>query len=295
MDSQIILQEHDCLRRFLFAERGVRGEWIRLEQSWQEAYRHCAYPPVVQQQLGQALAAADLLAATVKFKGALILQAQGDGPLRTLVAQATHDGTIRGLARHQAEVPDGDLPAIYGQGHLLLTIQSENAEPYQGIVALTGNNLAEALEFYFSRSEQLPTRLWLHADEAQVTGLLLQELPAQQSSKSDWKHLQMLADTLTGQELQSLSCEKLLTRLFPEENIRLFDIEAVTFKCTCSGGKIENTLLTLGRSALEDILHSHGEISVDCEFCNRRYRFDKTDVERIFQAAATNSDASTRN
>lgn len=294
MKSDSILQEHDQLRRFLFADRGVRGEWIRLEQSWQQANQHGVYPPVVLQQLGQALAAAALLAATVKFKGALILQAQGDGPLRTLVAQATHERTIRGLARHQEEVPSGDLQTIYGQGHLLLTIQSENAEPYQGVVALSGNNLADALESYFSRSEQLQTRLWLFADAVQAVGLLLQELPDSQKSKNDWEHIQMLAATLTEQELRDLPCDKLLSRLFAEEEIRLFDTEGISFKCSCSDKKIENTLFNLGRDALEEILHSHGEISVDCEFCNRHYRFDKSDVERIFLTSSTPGDAGTR-
>jgi molecular chaperone Hsp33 len=284
MDFKEAMNERDSLRRFLFAGRGVRGEWVRLDRSWREAHRHCDYPPSVQQQLGQALAAAVLLAATVKFKGALILQAQGDGPLRTLVAQATHDHCIRGLARHQADVPGGGLQTVYGQGHLLLTIQSENAEPYQGIVELTGNNLAEALQTYFTRSEQLQTRLWLYADATRATGLLLQELPAQQSPKNDWEHLQILAGTLTEYELRNLSCEDLLNRLFYEENIRLFDAGTVAFQCTCSSGKIENTLLSLGRKAVEEILHAQGEISVACEFCNRNSRFDKSDVQRIFNA-----------
>lgn len=294
MISEKPRQNHDHLRRFLFAERGVRGEWIRLQQSWQDAYKHGHYPPVVLQQLGQALAAAALLAATVKFKGALILQVQGDGPLRTLVAQATHERTIRGLARHQEHVSNGDLQSMYGQGHLLLTIQAENAEPYQGVVTLSGDNLAQALESYFNRSEQLQTRLWLYADAEQAVGLLLQELPDSHKSKSDWEHIQMLAATLAEQELRDLPCDTLLSRLFPEEEIRLFDAEAITFKCTCSDAKIENTLFSMGRDALEEILHSHGEISVDCEFCNRRYRFGKTDVERLFLASPPQSDAGTR-
>lgn len=279
------MNERDILHRFLFAERGVRGEWVRLDRSLREILSHGDYPPAVQRQLGQALAAAALLAATIKFKGALILQAQGAGPLRSLVAQATHKCTIRGLARHRADVPDGALPAIYGQGHLLLTVQSEHAEPYQGIVELRGNNLAEALELYFTHSEQLPTRLWLYAGATQAVGLLLQEMPGQQNSKSDWERLQILAAKLTEDELQNLGCVDVLHCLFPDDDIRIFGSEPVTFHCTCGSGKIETALVNLGRAALEETLLSQGEITVDCEFCNRRYRFGQSDVERICNAA----------
>ncbi|MGR9088506.1 MAG: Hsp33 family molecular chaperone HslO, partial [Gammaproteobacteria bacterium] len=96
------MTEQDCLRRFIFEELGVRGEWVRLVSSWQQAKRYQTGCPIVRQQLGHALAAVVMLSSTIKFKGSMILQAQGDGALRTLVAQSTHDRKIRGLARNKA-------------------------------------------------------------------------------------------------------------------------------------------------------------------------------------------------
>ena len=277
------MPQQDLLHRFLFEELGVRGLWVSLSDSWQTAqtHQHCA--DEVQLQLGQALAAVVLLSATIKFKGSMILQAQGQGPLKTLVAQATHDRKIRGLIRNSNTVTPGSLQDMFGEGRLVLTVTSENAQPYQGIVSLQGDNLAAALEVYFTQSEQLSTRIWLFANETQATGLLVQELPSQLSDKADWERIVMLADTVTGQEMLELDCEELLHRLFHEESVRLFDGEPVAFSCSCSRKKIENTLRLLGRPELESVLLERGLIEVNCEFCNQYYRFDKIDVEHLLR------------
>ena len=162
--------EQDLLRRFLFEELGIRGEWVKLTQSWQTAKMHQQGPENAQLQLGQALAAVSMLAATIKFNGSIILQAQGDGAFKTLVAQSTHDQKLRGLIRSHDFVPAGSLETMFGTGRLVLTIEPDNAQPYQGIVGLEGDNLATALQSYFQQSEQLNTRLWLFANETQAVG-----------------------------------------------------------------------------------------------------------------------------
>jgi molecular chaperone Hsp33 len=273
--------EEDILRRFIFEEFGVRGEWVKLSASWQNAKHNQHGNANVQENLGQALAAAVLLSATIKFNGSIILQAQGDGAFRTLVAQSTHDRKIRGLVRSNGEVRSGPLEAMFGQGRLVLTIRPDKGEPYQGIVPLKGANLAAALQVYFIQSEQIDTRLWLFANEQVAAGLLLQELPEHKDFKSDWERIVMLADTLTAAELLSLDCEPLLHRLFHEEKVRLFDAEPVQFECACSKQKIEYALRTLGRQELEHLLEEKGAVEVGCEFCSKQYRFDRIDVQRL--------------
>jgi molecular chaperone Hsp33 len=275
------MSQQDVLRRFLFEELGVRGLWVRLSSSWQTAKQQQQCPNAVQLQLGQALSAVVLLSATIKFNGSMILQAQGDGPLKTLVAQATHDRKIRGLIRSSADVTLGSLQEMFGDGRLVLTVDTENAHPYQGIVPLQGENLAAALETYFAQSEQLNTRLWLFANETHAAGLLLQELPAQGNDKADWERIEILASTVTEQELLELDCEAILYRLFNEEKVRLFDAEPVEFDCSCSRLKIENALRMMGREGLESVLKERGHIEVNCEFCNKHYLFDRVDVEQL--------------
>jgi molecular chaperone Hsp33 len=274
--------EEDLLYRFIFEDVGIRGEWVRLGPSLQASRKHQPGPSNVKQLLGQALAAVVILSATIKFKGSMILQAQGQGDIRAIVAQSTHDKNIRGLVRSNATVPTGTLQDMFGQGgRLVITIEPDNADPYQGITALDGDNLAAALETYFSQSEQLNTRLWLFANDHHVAGLLIQELPEQSKHPNDWEHIEMLANTVTDHELLSLNCEQLLLRLFHEEKIHLFEPEHVQFKCTCSRQKIEVTLRALGKVELSDILKTQETIEVDCEFCREHYSYDAVDIENI--------------
>lgn len=277
----VMLQE-DSFRRFLFEDLGVRGEFVRLDTSWKSVLERHPYPETVSQQLGQALAAVVLLSATIKFNGALILQVQSEGPLHTLVVQATDQRTVRGIAHWRGDVPDGSLPEVFGPGRLVLTIQNEGAEPYQGVTELTGRNLAEALEHYFEQSEQLATRLWLAADREHVAGLFLQELPAAGHRAEDWTRVALLADTVTPHELLTLPSERLLYRLFNEEQVRLFDPEAVTFRCNCSRDRIERVLVAVGRAEIEETLRREQTIDVHCDFCNRLYRFDAVDIGSLF-------------
>lgn len=286
--------EQDVLHRFLFEELGVRGEWVKLTTSWQAAKLHQRGSEDMQQQLGQALAAVVMLSATVKFKGSMILQAQGNGDIKTLVAQATEQRKIRGLVRGKDNVAVGSLETMFGHGRLVLTIESQNGHPYQGIVPLQGSNLAAALQTYFEQSEQLKTRLWLFANATHAVGLLLQELPAQENYQADWEHIEILANTVTEQELFDLDCEHLLYRLFNQEKVRLFDAEPVEFSCSCSRSNIERTLFTMGRTELESIIKERDIIEVHCEYCSERYHFDKVDVENILSQNNTATDSETR-
>jgi len=277
----------DQLHRFLFEDLGVRGELVQLGASWRAVRDNQDYPAAVAAQLGQGLAAVMLLSGTIKFKGSLILQLQSAGPLNLLVAQATEQRTLRGLARWQSEVPAGDLAATFGEGRLVITADAPGGERYQGIVALEGSGLAEAIGNYFERSEQLPTRLWLACDGEHAAGLFLQRLPGEQADDQDgWARVAALAETVSADELLSLSAEQLLHRLFHEETLRLFDAEPVAYRCGCSRERIEDVLRQMGETEVSDLLKNEGQIKADCEFCGREYLFDKVDVAGLFAGAA---------
>jgi len=275
------MKEQDCLRRFLFERLGVRGEWVLLQTSWQQAKQYQQLSAGVEEQLGQAIASAVLLSATIKFEGAMILQAQGNGKLNTLIAQATHDRKIRGLARGDTKMEAGSLTEMMGDGRLVITVEPEQGEPYQGIVALQGDKLADVITSYFTQSEQLDTKVWLFANGTHAAGLFIQELPDQESYLADWERISALANTVTQEEMLSLDCEQMLFRLFNEEQVSVFEAEAITFECGCSTGKIENALLALGKDELDSIFLEREIIDVDCEFCGQQYHFDKVDVDNL--------------
>lgn len=276
------MNTQDQLYRFVFESLDIRGEIVQMDASWKAVLERYAYPAAVAEQLGQAMAAVILLSATIKYDGSLILQSQGNGPLRTLVAQATRQRTVRGLARWEGELPEGNLATLYGVGQMMLTVVNRNGERYQGIVGLEGENLAEALEGYFNNSEQLATRFWLVADGERAAGLFLQQLPSELDRQAEWQRIGMLAETVTRDELLNLPVQTLLHRLFHEEQVRLFEPEPVAFRCSCSRERIADSLRAMGRVELLSILEEQGAIKVDCDFCNKHYRFDAIDTEQLF-------------
>lgn len=288
------MSDSDSLHRFLFENSGIRGNLVHLDSSWRAVLDAHPYPDAVREPLGEALAAVALLAATIKLDGSLILQAQGSGPIRTLVVQATSARTLRGLARWEGEVPEhGDLAARFGEGRLVLTVERCKGEPYQGIVPLAGQCIAQAIERYFSDSEQLPTRLWLTASGQRAAGLLLQRLPGRTdgehsspSARDDWTRVGLLADTLSRDELAGLAATDLLHRLFHEDDLRLFEPEPLAFRCGCSRGRIQDMLRALGEAEAMSIVTERGQIEVTCEFCNRSYRLDAVDASQLFATAS---------
>jgi molecular chaperone Hsp33 len=238
-----------------------------------------------------------LLAATLKFHGTLTLQLTGDGPLSLLVAQCTHEFSIRAVAR-AARRGAGALSfnELVGKACLSVTIEAnERAARYQGIVALEGMNLAHCIENYFATSEQLPTRLALIADEQRAAGVLLQKLPSSDTSDGSpgaisqdaWADLQSRLATLEPRLLRVGSAEEVLPQLCGEHDCRLFRANPVHFGCRCDVSRVANVLRSLGMQELRGILAEQGAVSVTCEFCGRPYRFDPIDVEGLFTAGPT--------
>lgn len=288
--SQIVqpaLAEHDTLRRFLFEHLPVQGRHVRLDASWRAVLEHQAYPPAVRTLLGQAMAAAVLLAATLKFDGSLTLQIRGGGPVHLLVVQCSSSFQLRGLAHWRGVPADtAGFRELVGDGQLALTIeQTDEIERYQSIVALQGESLADSLEGYFANSEQLPTRLWLQAGPESAGGFLLQTMPGQGPEAADaWQHVSVLAGTLKPEELATLPAQALLHRLYHEDDVRLFGAAPVAFRCQCSRARIETALRGLGEAEVHTIVEERGAVHVDCEFCGRGYDFDRVDVQALFSA-----------
>jgi len=280
--------QFDCCQRFLFERGTVRGQIVRLNQSLLSALDTKSYPRALQVLLGESLTAAALLADTIKLDGSLIMQVQGDGPVTTLVAQANDRGELRGMAHSKPDRElDGDFRELVGDGRMVITIDAKGNERYQGVVALEGESLDAALEAYFARSEQLPTRLWLASDGAQAGGLLLQQLPGEQEDPEQWHHLITLSSTITPVELMQLSPMELINRLYHQESLSVYQSTPLTFFCGCSRDKIETVLLQLGQEEIEEIARANGVVSVQCEFCNESYEFDVVDVTALFRATMT--------
>ena len=287
----------DSLQRFQFLDGPVRGEICQLDAAYQAILQRHEYPACVQALIGQALAGVTLMAANLKFEGSLILQIQGDGPISVLMVECNHRGEMRGIARYDearmANQVDLSWTALAGQGQLILTIDPEEGERYQGIVALEGATLADALASYFAQSEQLPTYFNLMADAARAGGLMLQVLP--QVDASDeldlWTRAQSLAITLKPEELLGLAAEDVLYRLFHEEEVELYPSDELRFHCSCSRERSGNALRAIDLDELLEIAQEQqGHIEVDCQFCRQRYVFDAIDLRRLHLPAGVGTE-----
>ncbi len=286
----------DSIRRFMFEKLGVRGEIVRLEHSYQAVLDRHPYPPILAELLGQAMAAISLLGTTIKYQGKLILQVQGKGPANLLVVEYDSQRHIRGLINwQQGMLLESDMAQLFGAGHMAITVDPQDkANRYQGIVELIEPSLAGCLEHYFKQSEQLATCLWLVANDSRVAGFMLQQMPAVTTSEDNWQRVKLLAETLTDEELLTLDEEELLQRLFHEDDIRLFDSEAIHFYCNCSRQRIEQMLRGLGREEVESIVAEQGNVEVACEYCNKNYRFDRVDATQLFVTGDTSFHSETR-
>lgn len=284
----------DLLLPFLIEAAGARGGVVSLDATWREVLSRRAYPPPVRNLLGEAMAAAALLCSTIKFDGALVLQAQASGrevPIRLLVVECRSDYRMRATAKlgaSLADMPEPTMSTLLGEGKLVITIDPKDGQAsYQGIVSLEGGHLGAALEHYMAHSEQLDTRIHLAADAHRATGMLMQRMPAASGGATpntdpNWQDAVALARTITPAELLNLDQTEIVRRLFHQLDVRVFDARPTSFECTCSRERVAGMLRLLGRAEVEDIVAELGKIAVDCDFCNQAYAFDAVDAARLF-------------
>jgi len=279
----------DLIRRFLLEQHPVRGHLVQIEAAWAALREHLSYPAPVRDLLGEATAAAVLLASTIKFDGSLTLQLQGDGAVRLLVVQCTHDFRVRGVAQYDAGRVAADFARLAGRGRLSVTIEATSVgAPWQGIVPLEGASLAECIDAYFATSEQLPTRVCLAADATRAGGLLVQRLPdaaadtAGEGSDTAWARMCAQAAALDAHDLLYGAAESLVRRTATVDDVRLFAGSPVRFECRCSRERVLGVLRALGEEEVQTVLQEQGKVTVTCEFCQRPYEFDAIDVAQLF-------------
>jgi molecular chaperone Hsp33 len=295
----------DLVASFQLEDTSVRGRIARLGDGVLDPIlkRH-NYPRWAAHLLGEAITLAVLVSASLKFEGKVLVQAQGEGPVSLMVAEARSDGGVRGYLRLDPEkwakldrINKGQrphIPQVIGKGVLALLLQPNdpNGEPYQSLVALDGATLADCAQFWFTQSEQVPTRVRLAVGEIsepggakrwRAGGALIQQVAgdvARGATDDSWDNARILFDTITDLELADpdLSSGGLLFRLFHETGVRLEPPRSLADNCTCSEEKLLNTLRQLPRDEVLKLAESDGKIAADCQFCGRIYRLAAADV-----------------
>ena len=275
----------DYVQRFLFEDLDIRGRLVCLTGAWQRMLQGRDYPEDIAALLGHTTALNVLLGANQKGAGRVTLQVQGTGPVKLLVADCTANLQIRGMASYEKAKPaDASERSLLGDGRLSVTLEDmKSGQLYQSLVPLEGETMEQIFEHYLAQSEQTQAFLRLKADSGALCGLLLEKLPqADRRDPDGWNRVKHLASTLTLEETRDAQPYDLLTRVFPEELMRVFRLYAVEYHCPYDEAKVREMLLGLGREEVEAILAEQGEIVIRNEMCNHEYRFDAGQIAELF-------------
>lgn len=280
-----MLREDSFVQRFLFDALDIRGAFVQLNDAWRKMVEGRQYAPAVRTVLGEMTAVASMMTGNLKQPGRLTFQMQGHGPLSLLVVDCTETLNVRGYAKGDNVPADGALPAMVGDGRLLMTYEvNDQQQPYQSYVPVEGDTIAAVFEHYLALSEQQPAMLLLACNGDTAAGLFLQKLPdADRRDEDGWARITQLANTVKLEELLALDTETLLTRLFHEEEVRLFDPRPVVHHWPMDPEKIESMLLSLGRDEVQAILDEQGMIEIHDDLSNHTYRYDADDIEALFK------------
>lgn len=282
---------NDQLNRYLFDNVHVRGELAQVSNTYREIINNHDYPTAVNTLLGQLLAATSMLTALLKFEGDIAVQIQGEGPVPAMVVNGNDQQELRAVANVTGEVTTDKLTDLFKKGYMVITITPKQGERYQGIVAVDKDTIAEVLESYFAQSEQLKTNFWLFANEEHAAGMMLQALPEESQADDDgYDNLHQLSATIKDEELFELEPQVILTRLYHQEEVRIFDPQDVSFNCTCSVERSGSAIISIGREEAEAIITEQGSIQMHCDYCNTKYEFGSEDVAQLFHDPSENSD-----
>ncbi len=305
----------DLIMPFRTERSGIFGRVVRLGPVVDSILNRHDYPEPVSRVLGEAVALTALLGSSLKFdsafNGRLILQTKTNGPISLLVVDFEEPGRVRAYAsfdKDQVEELGSNTReepgSLLGTGHLAMTIDpGGHLDRYQGIVALDGCGLSEAAHAYFRQSEQIPTFLRLAVArhfaagswQWRAGGLLVQYVPpVEEGATSEdeneevllgedderWTGTRILAETVEDHELldPTLTPERLLYRLFADEGVRAFPAAGLEEHCRCSRDRVSNLLGSFGAEELRDMREADGAITVTCEFCNSKYRFETEEI-----------------
>lgn len=278
----------------------VRGRLVRLGSTIDAILSAHAYPEPVAALLGEACALAALIGSSLKFEGRLIVQAQGDGPVRYVVADYDTQGHLRGYCRFdEAEVAEASkgfarpgAKTLLGEGLFVMTLdRGADFERTQGITPIEGESLSLAAEHYFQQSEQIPTKVRLAVgsivtDEGaawRAGGALIQLIAGDEtrgSTEEAWNRSRALFQTLGDDELidPTVSPETLLFRLFHEDGVRLEDPRALQALCRCSKDRIGTVLSSFSPEERAGMIEDDGKIRVTCEYCATVYELQPEEI-----------------
>lgn len=252
--------------------------------------------PTASAALGRALTGGLLMGALVKRGQSVGLKFEGDGPLKKIIVEADSMGCVRGLVGNPAaDAPSRgeklDVSGVLGKEGFLTVIKDMGTrESYQGIVKLRTGEIAEDIAYYLAESEQIPSAVALGVyvepggRVSAAGGFLIQSLPP-----SDEPVLDRLTENIgrmprvTEMIRSGKKPQDMLSAIFEGIDCRTLEQRDLSYCCTCSRGRIERILISLGCEELLRLRSEREETCVTCEFCRTDYRFNRTEMHDLIE------------
>ena len=255
--------------------------------------------PIATAALGRLMTAAAMMGSDLKGEGELLtLRIEGDGPIGGLLVTADGKGDVKGYAFN----PDVMLPpnaqgkldvgGSLGLGVLSVIKDIGLKEPYVGQTQLITGEIAEDLTYYFATSEQVPSSVALgvlmNKDNTvrHAGGLIIQLLPGASDEIIDRLEAKLSGiSSITSLLDAGKTPEEILTDILGEFGLEILKKMPVQFHCDCERSRVEKAIISIGRKEIQDMIDEGKEIEVNCQFCNKHYKFSVDELGEMLKKA----------
>ena len=290
---------NDYMIRATAAEGQIRAFAATTRDMVENAKNAHNTSPVATAALGRLMTAAAMMGADLKGeKDLLTLRIEGSGPLGGLLVTANGHGDVKGYAFN----PDVMLPPN-AQGKLdvggsldlgVLSVIKDIGlkEPYVGQTQLVTGEIAEDLTYYFATSEQVPSSVALgvlmNKDNTvrQAGGFIIQLLPGASDEIIDKLEAKLSGiSSITALLNAGKTPEEILTDILGEFGLEILSKMPVQFRCDCDRSRVEKAIISIGKKEIQDMINEGREIEVNCQFCNKHYKFTVDELEDMLKRA----------
>lgn len=275
----------------------------------EEARRIHDTTPVATAGLGRVLTGTGIMGLMLKNKSdKLTVIFKGDGPAKQILATAFADGRVKGyIANPYVDLPLNEIGKLdvggsLGIGELTVIKDLGLREPYVGTIALVDGEIADDLTAYYYISEQQNTAISLgvkvdtDCSVMAAGGMIIQMLPdadegavdALEEMLADLAPITTIVEEATAQsdgqgeeKILSLMMDRIFGEMPDDYKVSGLEFRDLRWECDCSEERLEQVLMTIGEKDLSDIIEEDGQAELVCQFCCKKYHFDREHLERI--------------
>ena len=289
----------DYIVRATAADGQIRAFAATTRETVETARQDHNTSPVATAALGRLLTAGAMMGVMMKGdKDLLTLRIHAGGPLNGITVTADSKGNVKGyVGNPDVVIPANkkgklDVAGAVGVGFMDVIKDLGLKEPYVGQCVLQTSEIAEDLTYYFATSEQVPSSVGLgvlmNKDNTvrQAGGFIIQLLPGASDEIIDRLEAKLSGiSSITSLLDAGKTPEEILTDILGEFGLEILSKMPVQFHCDCDRSRVEKAIISIGRKEIQDMIDEGKEIEVNCQFCNKHYKFSVDELGEMLKKA----------